>query len=346
MVSPEGVRFRLGGHRDADEVVLALDFAVPGPTRFRRTRTGWSLRLDRPPVDRLEYQFVVRSGGGEQWITDPGNPDRVANPFGDKSEVRFPDYYEPGWCGPASATVPDGATEEAVHTPAGALEEAVPVRLWSPPGLDPDTRAPLLVAHDGSDLAERGGLLQWAARQPGPVRVALLDPPHGRRDTWYAAGADYADHVATVVLPELRRRVPVSAVVGLGTSLGAVSMLQVQRRHAGALTALALQSGSFFTADTDPQESGHPVFAALTGFVRTVADRADGGGTAAAGPRVLMTCGVVEENLGNNVRMAGVLARQGYRVDFRYVRDAHTVVGWRDTWSPGLDLLVAAGSGR
>ena len=44
-------------------------------------------------------------------------------------------------------------------------------------------------------------------------------------------------------------------MIGLGASLGAVSMLTLQRRHPGSISALALQSGSFFTPKLDAQES-------------------------------------------------------------------------------------------
>ena len=118
----------------------------------------------------------------------PGNPRRVPNPFGDKSEIRFPDYREPNWL----LTAPAGPVR-TVETPAGRLDQPVPVRLWSPTGLSADTAAPLLLVHDGSDMAERGSLLSWATAmsRDQPIRVALLDPPHGLRDEWYAADPDY-----------------------------------------------------------------------------------------------------------------------------------------------------------
>jgi len=55
-----------------------------------------------------------------------------------------------------------------------------------------------------------------------------------------------------------------------------------------------------------------------------------------------MTCGAMEENLANNTRMAAALERQHHPVTLRVVPDAHTVIGWRDAWSPELDDLIDA----
>ena len=55
---------------------------------------------------------------------------------------------------------------------------------------------------------------------------------------------------------------------------------------------------------------------------------------------VLITCGIVEENRANNEQMAAALRQLGYRVEIHLVPDAHTMIGWRDAWSPGLERLL------
>lgn len=318
-------------------VDFAVDWQLEGGHGFAADDDGgWRFELIRPPAHRLEYQLIVHAGDGDHFVTDPTNPRSVPGPFGDKSEIRFPDYSEPDWLGTETA----GTRAEFADPGAdgGALDTPVPITLYTPPGLDDATPAPLLIAHDGSDMADRGSLLAWASARPGPLRVALLDPPHGHRDAWYGADPDYADHIGTVVIPALRERLATSATIGLGASLGAVAMVTIHRRHPDSLDALALQSGSFFTAELDPQESGWAQFeqvctavaafaAALPTEVRTVP--------------VLMTVGAIEENRANNEQLAGALSFQGYPVDARIVPDAHTMIGWRDAWSPGLDELVA-----
>lgn len=325
-----------------DGVRLELDFSVdPTDPEFERGDGGWFLRLPRPAVDRLEYQFTVRrsdgSGGVDtSWLPDPGNPARVPNPFGDKSEIVFPGYRPPAWLG-----TPDTGTLRRLSVPRGDLDESVPTAVWSPAGLAADAAAALLLVHDGCDMAGRGSLLQWAshaiAAGARPFRIALLDPVAGRRDQWYAADEHYADHLATVLVPDVRQQIPVLATVGLGASLGALSMLFLQRRHPGLLDALVLQSGSYFTAVLDPQESGYDRFQHICAAVRSLH-----AGPAAQPVPVLITCGIVEENRGNNEQMATELRAQGYRVEFHLVRDAHTMIGWRDAWSPGLEQLLDA----
>ena len=324
----EGVRF------EVDWMLGDID------PEFSWSNGTWSLSMRRPAAWRLEYQLTQRKGTDYHWTTDPGNPRRVANPFGDKSEIRFPDYREPNWL----LTRPAGPLR-SIETNAGRLDHSVPVQLWSPEGLSADTVAPLLLVHDGSDMADRGSLLSWATALSAsvPIRVALLDPPHGMRDPWYSANPDYSDHLAEVVLPALTSRVLTGPVIGLGASLGALAMLALQRRHPGSISALALQSGSFFCADLDAQESGYSFFQQICAAVRFISAGPD---LAAAGtPRpvpTLITCGAIEENRFNNEALAAALDRQHYPVTMRLVPDAHTMIGWRDAWFPALDELIGS----
>src|SRR6478672_10752931 len=224
LIGSDAVQLRVA---DADRVLEGV-----------RLEVDWMLGLPRPAAWRLEYQLTVRRDGDTVWTTDPGNPRHVPNPFGEKSEIRFPDYREPGWL-----PTPDAGPVIEIDTPGGRLERPVPARLWAPAGLASDVAAPLLVAHDGSDMSDRGSLLSWAAAhaRTRPIRVALLDPPNGLRDQWYSADPDYTTHLAEVVLPALTSRALTGPIVGLGASLGALAMLTLQRRHPGSISALALQ---------------------------------------------------------------------------------------------------------
>jgi enterochelin esterase family protein len=341
MIGSDGVIFRVPDpERALDGVRLQVDWMLGDvDPEFGWSAGRWTLELPRPAAWRLEYQFTVRRDGDTVWTTDPGNPRHVPNPFGDKSEIRFPDYREPGWL----LTPADGPITE-IRTPGGRLAQPVPVKLWSPTGLSPASAAPLLLVHDGSDMADRGHLLSWAAEhaKTRPIRVALLDPPIGLRDQWDSADPDYSAHLAEVVLPALTSRVLTGPIVGLGASLGALAMLALQRRHPGSISGLALQSGSFFTATLDPQESGYSHFDRVCAAVRQVAAGPDL--SIDAPPRTvptLITCGAIEENLFNNEAMADALRTQQYPLTFRLVPDAHTMIGWRDAWYPALNELVA-----
>lgn len=331
----DGVRLELDWN--PGDAVLDFD-EVPG---------GWTLNLPRPAVNRIEYQFTFRRLQDYRWTTDPANPALVPNPFGEKSELLFPDYRPPEWL-----RYRDTGSAVTVVTDAGGLEQPVPITLWSPIGLAARTRAPLLLVHDGSDMADRGSMLRWASwaqhaqlddhgYQAAPFRVALLDPPSGLRDTWYAANAAYSEHLTKVVIPAIADRVSVGAVIGLGASLGALAIAALQDRQPKLLHAMALQSGSFFTAELDGQEDSYSQFEHICSAVRHLTDRAPNEIRPVPG---FITCGAVEENLGNNEAIGAVLSEQGYELRFDVVGDAHTMIGWRDAWSPDLeDLIRVAG---
>ena len=54
-----------------------------------------------------------------------------------------------------------------------------------------------------------------------------------------------------------------------------------------------------------------------------------------------LTCGALEENLGDKRAMADVLHAQGYRVGFVELPDVHNYVAWRDAFDPHLTGLLA-----
>jgi enterochelin esterase family protein len=256
------------------------------------------------------------------------------------SDVRPWRLDEPGdlrpWWLDGDGTLPD--TDRFGLYSATLLCE-VRVEVWSPPAAH--GALPLLVANDGPEYACRASLTRYAAavvaagRVP-PFRVALLAPGH--RDAWYSANPAYAKALCTELLPALRRRYGVaSRPVAMGASLGALAMLHAQRRHRGTFCGLFLQSGSFFTRELDPQESGFAYFGRIA--------RRVGGWHAAPDHRdpvpAVLTCGRAEENLANNRAMAAALARQRYPAVLHEVGETHDFISWRDALHPHLTDLLA-----
>jgi enterochelin esterase family protein len=163
------------------------------------------------------------------------------------------------------------------------------------------------------------------------MRAALLQPV--RRNETYSAAERYADALATEIVPALPET---ASRVGMGASLGALAMLHAHRLHPDLFEGLFLQSGSFFRRELDGHEREFPRFDRIARFVGRVR-RTTGW------PRpipVTMTCGLGEENLGNNRAMRDILARQGYAVELVEHRDAHNWVSWRDVLDPHLTLLL------
>jgi enterochelin esterase family protein len=217
--------------------------------------------------------------------------------------------------------------------------------LWSSPGVLPGADAPLLLVHDGPEYARFAALPALLAaavkgsRLP-PLRAALLAPPPERNEH-YAASPAYARALAGEVLPALAALAPTPPGrrwrAGMGASLGALALLHAHRAAPAAFGALFLQSGSFFQARLDRQESWLPAFPRVTAFVAELL----AGPAPAAPPPVTLTCGTVEENLANNRAVRDALAVQGYPVRLAELRDAHNWTAWRDAFDPHLlDLLA------
>jgi enterochelin esterase-like enzyme len=308
---------------DARIAAVRLCSDLPVQHAFRRECDEWVLRIDPPPIARLEYQLELEHADGTtETVCDPGNPNRAPGAFGEKSVMLTDGYEPPAWL---EADGVDGHLE-TLSVRGRGLGASVDVRLWSPGD------GPLLVAHDGPEFDALAGLTRYsaamiAAGELPEHRVALLAP--GNRDEWYSASALYSRALATDVLPALD---PVDPV-GMGASLGALAMLHahVRRPFAG----LFLQSGSFFVPRLDSQESGFPRYRRIVRAAREL--RRDAG----IPEPVAMTCGVAEENLANNRLMARALAAQEFDVELHVVPDMHNYTGWRDALHPHLTQLLA-----
>jgi enterochelin esterase-like enzyme len=325
-------------------VALAHELRRPRLVAFRRSASGWELRLERPPVDRLEYLLELEQPDGRvERLPDPDNPLRAPGAFGEKSVIEYPEYEPPGWL-----------ADESSHTgelrrlplPSRLLGRATETLLWSAAETDPLEPFPLLVVHDGPDYAHYCEILRLfdhlvAFAELPPFRAALLPPPLDRNEM-YSASARYARVLAEEWLPALADRAPYPGrPVALGASLGALSLLHAHWTSPGLLGGLLLQSGSFFRRRFDAHESHVARFERITRFVSTVAG-------SSAGPDpipVTLTCGTAEENLDNNRFLAGALAARGWHAPLVEHRDAHNWISWRDVLHPHLAELVLRAAG-
>ncbi|MGH8775587.1 MAG: alpha/beta hydrolase [Jiangellaceae bacterium] len=286
----------------------------------------------RPGGGRAEYLLELhRADGSVDRTLDPLNPVRVGGVFGDKSVVEFPGYEPPRWLG--TAAPPGQMTAFAARN--GHLGAEVTGSVWVPSGLADGQPAPLLVVHDGPEYDRLADLTRYlavciAGEKVPPLRALRLHP--GDRNHWYAAHPAYARALHEDVLPAVPG---VTRRIGMGTSLGALAMLHAYRHDPSAFDGLFLQSGSFFTERTDPQERRFPQFAEVTRFVGEVHDAGVGGSGLFS-----LTCGLGEENLACNRLMARTLAALGHRVALHGVRDAHNYTCWRDGLDPHLAALL------
>ena len=302
---------------------VQLAHAVPGlPYRFTRRGRTWELAAPLPDVDRLEYQLeLVDRTGSSELIVDPENPLRASGPWGAKSVLELPGYRAPAWLD----AEPLGAAEAVVFA-SRILRAKLPARLWTHP--DADERSPLLIAHDGPEYAEHASLLTLLGRLP-PLRAVLLAPVD--RNETYSASARYARALVEELLPSFG---PARVRIGLGASLGALSLLHAHRRYPESFDALFLQSGSFFRR-RDLHEARFPRFDRIGRFVGSVL-----AGRATRPIPVTIGCGTIEDNFPANAAMFEALRRQGYDARFQPFRDGHNWVAWRDSFHPHLLRLL------
>lgn len=334
----ETVLFR---YADPDRVLAGVrlyqEVRIPGDRLAFTWADGlWTLRIDRPDVDRIEYLIeLTATDGSSEWVTDPDNPHRVAGAFGDKSVVELPGYRRPTWL---DAAAPPGRRRDVV-VPTRSVDDDIACTVWSPLGVTDDVPLPLLVVHDGPEYDDLAGLTTYlsamvTAGEVPALRAALLPP--GARDSRYSADGPYTRALCLKVIPRLREEFTTTSTVGMGASLGALAMLHAQRRHAGCIEGLFLQSGSFFHPRHDAHERR---FSQYDRVVRSVDAVLRSNGHPSPVPTV-MTCGRIEENLANNRIMARALAAQGYDVTLRELPDVHNYTAWRDAFDPWLTGLL------
>jgi enterochelin esterase family protein len=338
-VDATSVTFRVAdADRHYSQVHLRPELPLPADRlAFTQSDAEWVLRLDRPPVQRMEYLLDVRHVDGLSLsMVDPANSCTAPGAFGERSVVEFPGYRPPPWLDAAAV---EGRWVD-LSVPSRSLGKPVDVRIWAPANARPRAALPLLIAHDGPEYDTLSRLSQYcsaaiAAGTLPPHRLALLAP--GDRDEWYSCSSQYASALIRAVLPALMRTTTVAgAPVGMGASLGALAMLHAQRRFPASFAALFLQSGSFFRPRFDAHESR---FGRYQRIVRCVDEMVRV--TRAADPvPVAMTCGTVEENMANNQLMARALAAQGHEVALHPVADAHNYTAWRDAFHPYLTQLL------
>lgn len=332
-VEGDGIRFRLAdpGHA-LPGVRLWVDVDVDVARDFVACPGGWELGVGPLPVDRVEYLFEV----GDVLVLDPGNPLTVPGAFGDHSWLPLPGYRPPAWLeqdGVAGLRSP----VRLAGTPVGEVAGEV----WAPLAVPREEPLPLLVCHDGPEMDAFGGLIRYVAAMVAQgrlplLRVALLAP--GDRDDRYAANELYAETLAGHLVPALCADWATEhAPVLVGQSLGALAALHAAWTRPGVFGGLFLQSGSYFTPELDPQESGYPHWDRVTGFVRSVHDAAR---LPATLPPVTLVCGTAEENLANNRLMARQLATLGVPTSWGQARDGHTWTCWRDLLDPHLTALL------
>jgi len=311
------------------------------PPVFKRVNDAlFELSFNPGNVNRLEYEFELwMEDGTTQVIADPMNSLRVGDPFSEKSVTLLNGYAEPMICRPVTnGTAGSLRTIEIQPLTEDGPGEAM---VWEPASVEPRDELPLLIVLDGGDYVRYTRLTDLLANmiadgtinRPG-VRAVFLQP--GDRHEEYSANPDMAQWLSEFVTGSLREHVPVPTDremrMALGASLGGLCLLHAHVSHPKLFGGLILQSGSYFQPDSDWMEVKIRRFGRICDFVTRVLETPLDG----VEVRACVTCGIGEENIANNQRMAARLNECGYAVRFDAHPDAHNWTSWRNCVGPAI----------
>jgi len=338
----EGPRVTFVYRGRADAVHLRhFIFGLPSTQPFAHAEGSdfWYLVVEIPENSRFEYKIeVVRDGHG-QWMEDPLNAVKTADPFGNNSVCRTAGYVLPDW------TVPDAETRTGALEELGinsrALGREVRVTLYLPARFRRTRRYPLLIVHDGPDYLHYAGLKtvldNLIHRMDVGELVAAFLHPHNRLAE-YANSPEHGRFLARELVPELEARLPLLGTAEgrclMGASFGGVASLAAAVQYPGFFGRLLLQSGSFAFTDIGPQKRGpafEPVVKFMNGFRASPAKVAD---------RVFLSCGTYESLIYENRSLVPLLQATGMNVRYVESRDGHNWENWRDRSRDGLSWLL------
>jgi enterochelin esterase-like enzyme len=339
LTAPGMAVFACQGEVDGVELVRWIHGGVDRQAFSRVPGTDlWLLRLAVEDEGRFEYKLAIWKDGHEHLMTDPANPLRARDPFGENSECRTWGYERPEWSKPRGA--PAGRIESfVVESP--TFGETRTERVYLPAGYDADRPYPVVVIHDGDDFvayADLDVVLDNLIEQGDirPVVVALVQT-RDRIDE-YARGRRHARYLVHELLPALNERYALSDRaedrVLLGASLGAVASLATAWRFPGAFGGLVLKSGSFIL-DKERLAGRHAVFhrvARLVAAFRRAARR--------PAERVFVSSGALEGLDSENHALATFLEERGVAVRFNRAWDGHHWHNWRDQLRDGLRWVL------
>jgi enterochelin esterase family protein len=250
IVDPGGVTFVYHGAADAVRLRCWIH-GLPASQPFERVGDSelWVLRVELPENSRIEYKFEVERDGEQEWILDPLNPLRAADPFGANSVAQGHGYLRPEWTVDDAAARPGTVDEIALAS--AALGDDRHVGVYLPARFRRSRRYPLLVVHDGRDYLRYASLetvldnLIHRLEIP-PMIVALTQSPD--RLVEYAGHDGHARFVAEELPRQLEHDFPLLPGPGsrglMGASFGAVAALHAAWRHPGAYGRLVAAAGS------------------------------------------------------------------------------------------------------
>lgn len=376
------VTFLWRAEHDTRSVMVRGPFRIPGPTPGNLMhRIGdsdvWYLTLKLPKDARFTYQLVPNNPPSSTSTqangqVDPFNPKRWDCPqgvskFRCQSIAELPDAAPQPWIISKPGTPTGHIEKQSIKSAIQKMERNLTI--YTPAGYKSDGPPnALLVLFDGDDILSSDWQGQAtldnliAARKIPPTVVVMVHNVGNRRLVDLVANPEFADFVATEVIPWARThyhltRESARTVVG-GYSAGGLAATYLALRHSEVFGNVLSQSGAFWWS---PEHNGGVCASKCpeTGGQRPDPDsrdsRTEGNWitkqfvTSPKLPvRFYLQAGSFEvdkEGTGGNILEAtralrDVLMAKGYKVHYQQFAGGHDTLSWRGTFADGLIALL------
>ena len=330
LVEPGALTFLWFGDAERVELVRWINAGVDR-LQFSRVAASdlWQLRVPVQDGGRFEYKLNIGRSGHEDWILDPGNPNRAGDPFGQNSVAMTHGYVQPDWS--VSRNAPRGRIEDLI-VQSSAFGHSRTEKVYLPYDYDAAEVYPLVIVHDGGDYDNYANLTitldNLIDEGAIPPIIAVMIQTNDRIGE-YAHGRRHARYVVNELLPAVEASFGVSAdpkdCILMGASLGAVASLSTAYRYPDVFGGLVLKSGSFVFDRQKLQSRPHPVFLRTARLVDML-KRAPG----LVNTKAFVSTGELEGLESDNRSLAKLLAAKGTDVRFQSSWDGHHWHNWRD----------------
>lgn len=376
------VTFLWRAQHDTRNVMVTGSFNVPGLTRNNLMhRIGdsdvWYLTLKLPKGARFTYRLVpndplLSESTQATGQADSYNPRRWECPkttekFSCRSVVELPDAAPQPWIVSKPGTPAGRIEKQTIKSAIQKLQRDL--FIYTPAGYKSDGPPnALLVLFDGDDILSDDFQGQTtldnliAARKIPPTVVVMVDNIRHRRLVDLVANPEFADFMATELVPWVRAHYNVSRdperTVISGESAGGLAAAYMGLRHPEVFRNVFSQSGAFWWS---PEHSGGVCASKCPedGGRRPDPDsedsRTEGNWIAkqfVTSPklpvRFFLEAGTFEvdrERTGADILEAtrtlrDVLLAKGYEVHFQQFVSGHEELSWRGTFADGLITLL------
>ena len=376
------VTFLWRAQHDTRSVMVTGSFNVPGPTRNNLMhRIGdsdvWYLTLKLPKAARFTYRLVPNNPPRSESMqataqADSYNPRRwecpkTAKKFLCRSIAELPDAAPQPWIVSKPGTPTGRIEKQTIKSAIQKLDRDLII--YTPAGYKSDGPPnALLVLFDGDDILSDDFQGQTtldnlaAARKITPTVVVMVDNVGDRRLVDLVANPEFADFMATELVPWVRAhynvtRDPERTVVS-GKSAGGLAAAYMGLRHPEVFGNVFSQSGAFWWS---PEHSGGVCASKCPedGGRRSDPDGMDSRTeenwiakqfvTSPKLPvRFFLEAGTFEvdkEGTGGDILEAtrtlrDMLLAKGYEVHFQQFVSGHDDLSWRGTFADGLITLL------